>query len=323
MQKKSGFKILITSPKGGVGKSTISANLAAFLQSNNRSVTLLDFDNHGTSSSWLVRAPNIGVGIQHIPLSFDRGANRTLMDARMYIRKSAACTDVVICDLTWNSSIVGELLFEFDLVIIPTSISEIELAATVKFINLHRWVFESVLHHPPLLMLSPARVFVEQLKSDIFCRQRFPLKFILSPPILEGQSAKRLFERGYLMDVQDDCGLSFVEYGNSIIEALRLCELNKTKLQIQRSSSKQRRGLLETPKPALNDNLLLARHRATMARSNERFSTNSAVVSKSSLSSGIVAPVDSNRSNFSISNSLPDALNKSLLSRFLNRFVRS
>ena len=68
MRQKTSFKILVTSPKGGVGKSTISANLAAYLQANGQSVTLLDFDNHGSSSSWLKRAPNIGVVVQHQPL---------------------------------------------------------------------------------------------------------------------------------------------------------------------------------------------------------------------------------------------------------------
>ena len=157
MRPKHTFKILVTSPKGGVGKSTISANLAAFIQSNGQSVTLLDFDNHGSSSSWLKRAPNVGVVIQHHPLPLNQGGNRSLLDARLHLRRAAVSTDVVICDLTWSNSIAGELMFEYDLVIVPTSVSEIELAATVGFLSHHHWVFDSAIHTPPLLLLPNTR----------------------------------------------------------------------------------------------------------------------------------------------------------------------
>ncbi len=142
-----------------------------------------------------------------------------MLDARLYLRRAAASTDVVISDLTWSNSIAGELMFEYDLVIVPTSVSEIELAATVGFLNHHRWVFDSAIHTPPMLLLSPTRVLAEQMNSDIFSRQRFPVRFILPPPILEAQSAKNMFERGYLMDMPDACGQSFVEFGKAVMEA--------------------------------------------------------------------------------------------------------
>jgi cellulose biosynthesis protein BcsQ len=265
MREKASFKILVTSQKGGVGKSTISANLAAYLKSQDRSVTLLDFDNHGSSSSWLIRAPNVGVVIQHKPLPLDQGGNRSLLDARLYLRRAAASTDVVISDLTWSNSIAGELMFEYDLVIVPTSVSEIELAATVGFLNHHRWVFDSAIHTPPMLLLSPTRVLAEQMNSDIFSRQRFPVRFILPPPILEAQSAKNMFERGYLMDMPDACGQSFVEFGKAVMEAQTISEANKRIRQMQRTATQPRRSVLDRPNSLSNRDLLLARHRAHKA----------------------------------------------------------
>lgn len=265
MREKASFKILVTSQKGGVGKSTISANLAAYLKSQGRSVTLLDFDNHGSSSSWLTRAPNVGVVIQHKPLPLDQGGNRSLLDARLYLRRAAASTDVVISDLTWSNSIAGELMFEYDLVIVPTSVSEIELAATVGFLNHHRWVFDSAIHTPPMLLLSPTRVLAEQMNSDIFSRQRFPVRFILPPPILEAQSAKNMFERGYLMDMPDACGQSFVEFGKAVMEAQTISEANKRIRQMQRTATQPRRSVLDRPNSLSNRDLLLARHRAHKA----------------------------------------------------------
>ena len=215
----STFKILITSQKGGVGKSTIAANLAAYLRREGQTVTLIDFDTQGSSSTWLTRAPNIGVAVQHHVLPLDQGGNRPIMDARLHLRRAAGSSEVVICDLTWTDSIAGELMFEYDLVIVPTSVSEIELAATAGFLSRHRWVFDSAIHTPPTLLVCPTRVHPEQLRSDVFSKQRFPVSFMLAPPVLESQAARDMFERGYLMDLQDACGASFNEFGKSVCAA--------------------------------------------------------------------------------------------------------
>jgi len=220
----STFKILVTSQKGGVGKSTVSANLAAYLRRQGQTVTLIDFDTHGSSSTWLTRAPNIGVVVQHHILPLDQGGNRPILDARLHLRRAASSTEVVICDLTWTDSIAGELMFEYDLVIVPTSVSEIELAATAGFLSRHRWVFDSAIHTPPTLLVCPTRVQPEQLHSDIFSKQRFPVSFMLAPPVLEAQSAREMFERGYLMDLQDACGTSFNEFGKSVCAAREMRE---------------------------------------------------------------------------------------------------
>lgn len=215
----STFKILVTSQKGGVGKSTVSANLAAYLRRQGKTVTLIDFDTHGSSSTWLTRAPNIGIVVQHHILPLDQGGNRPILDARLHLRRAASSSEVVICDLTWTDSIAGELMFEYDLVIVPTSVSEIELAATAGFLSRHRWVFDSAIHTPPTLLVCPTRVHPDQLRGEVFSKQRFPVSFMLAPPVLEAQTAREMFERGYLMDLQDACGQSFVEFGKAVCAA--------------------------------------------------------------------------------------------------------
>ena len=48
------YKILVTSQKGGVGKSTLSVNLVAYLrQIGNKRTALVDLDHQATSSKWL------------------------------------------------------------------------------------------------------------------------------------------------------------------------------------------------------------------------------------------------------------------------------
>jgi cellulose biosynthesis protein BcsQ len=278
MRPKQTFKILVTSPKGGVGKSTISANLAVFIQSNGQSVTLLDFDNHGSSSSWLKRAPNVGVVIQHHPLPLNQGGNRSLLDARLHLRRASVSTDVVICDLTWSNSIAGELMFEYDLVIVPTSVSEIELAATVGFLSDHHWVFDSAIHTSPMLLLSPTRVQTEQMNSDVFTKQRFPVRFILPPPILEAESARNMFERGYLMDMPDACGQSFVEFGKAVIETQFIREANQKIRKMQTNPNAPRRSVLERTNSISSRDLLLGRHRGHKAKSSGDLFTKAAEV---------------------------------------------
>ena len=294
------FKVLVTSQKGGVGKSTVAANLAAYLRRQGQTVTLLDFDTHGSSSTWLTRAPNIGVVVQHHVLPLDQGGNRPILDARLHLRRAASSSDVVICDLTWTDSIAGELMFEYDLVIVPTSVSEIELAATAGFLSRHRWVFDSAIHTPPTLLVAPTRVQAEHLRSDVFSKQRFPVSFMLSPPILEAQSARDMFERGYLMDLQDACGASFNEFGKSVCAArdvrnaaqkLSLHQAGtanslplRSKLGTHSSVLGTRSNLLGASSSLSSQYSILGRHRVQKVRPDEALGKSNPSPSTSSLS---------------------------------------
>ncbi len=225
------FKILITSQKGGVGKSTVSANLAAYLCKQGHQVALLDFDLHGSSSKWLESAPPIGINIHHEPLPLEVGGTRPVHDAKQKLRRLCYTNDIVISDLTWSDSVTAELLFEYDLVIVPTSVSEIELNATSDFLERFRWVFESTIHTPPKLLLSPTRVHDDQMSDTTLFKQHFPFRLVLAPAILEGQSARQMYKRGYLCDLTDACGTSFIAFGSAVSEAIALIQQNKAKLE--------------------------------------------------------------------------------------------
>lgn len=236
------FKILITSQKGGVGKSTVSANLAAYLCKQGHQVALLDFDWHGSSSKWLEGAPPIGINIHHEPLPLEVGGTRPVHDAKQKLRRLCYTNDIVISDLTWSDSVTAELLFEYDLVIVPTSVSEIELNATSDFLERFRWVFESTIHTPPKLLLSPTRVHDDQVSDTTLFKQHFPFRLILAPAILEGQSARQMYKRGYLCDLADACGTSFNAFGSAVAEAIQLIQQNKAKLD---DSNSRMRALLK------------------------------------------------------------------------------
>lgn len=253
------FKILVTSQKGGVGKSTIAANLAAYYAAKQQSVTLIDFDLHASSSSWLKRAPAIGVTIQHLPLTLNSSNNSSLMEVRTHLRRACTSSEITVADLTWTDAFASEILLQFNLIIIPTSTSEIELAATSTFVARHGWVFNSRSQTPPQLLIAPMRIRADQLHGNAFTQQRFPISFLLSPPILESQSAREAYETTYLKDLTDACGDSFREFGDAVI---RCQDIYQTKLLEQSthvrkyfrhpSGSLSFRGSLENHKNVLN-----------------------------------------------------------------------
>ena len=250
------YKILVTSQKGGVGKSTVSANLAAFFRRRmSLETTLIDWDSHGSSSTWLKKAPQLGVVVLHEHLPLDKGGNRPILEARLHLRRAASSSDIVVCDLTWSDAIAAELMFEFDLIIVPTSVSEIEMATTAGFLARHRWVFDSATLRSPTLLLCPTRVTVEQLETDVFSMQRFPVSFMLAPPVLESQTARDMFQRGYLMDARNDCGQSFLEFARAVCEARDL-SMRKSALKAKRPAAGPILGRRNSTVPATPSGIL-------------------------------------------------------------------
>ena len=213
------LKILVTSRKGGVGKSTISANLAAYFKIElGLTTTLLDLDLHGSSSEWLREARPIGVVVQHHPLPLDLGRRGAALDARRHLRHAAESSAVVVADLTWSDALDGNWLFDYDVVLTPVSMSGIEVSATIGFLSNLHWVFESTVRTPPQLIICPSRVESIDSISDMFTSQNFPISFVLSPPVFGFEDAKLLFKKGYLSEMPGDAGKSFRLFAQSVAD---------------------------------------------------------------------------------------------------------
>lgn len=60
-------KIVVLNPKGGSGKTTLATNLAGYLASTSRSVSLIDFDPQQSSMRWLRNRPATLPAIHGIP----------------------------------------------------------------------------------------------------------------------------------------------------------------------------------------------------------------------------------------------------------------
>ncbi len=213
------LKILVVSQKGGVGKSTLSANLAVwFSEKSFKQTLLIDLDPHGSSSQWIDKARSSNVSTQHyVPNEF--GERRWLIDARQKIRKNSHLAEVLISDLTWTSALDPEFMHEFDLIIVPTSVSSIELSATNKFLENIRWVFEARTGIPPTLLLCPSRVMPYELVDDPFSKKEFPLPFMLLPPIIHDESVRKLFKNNFIIDIDSPVKRSFIKCASAIQNA--------------------------------------------------------------------------------------------------------
>ncbi len=211
------LKVLITSQKGGVGKSTVSANLAAyFAYISGKKTTLIDFDHQATAGKWVRKAYPIGIDCQTVDLPNAKGSGIALLKAKEALRKANECREVVITDLTWNDVLPPDFMFEFDLVLVPSSLSRVELDSTLEFVNRFSFVFNSRLKKPPKLVIVPSRVDNLQTYESIFSKS-FNAGFFLSPPVMYSASANEFFgTEFFVMTSKKEIRENFLEFGRSI-----------------------------------------------------------------------------------------------------------
>jgi chromosome partitioning protein len=117
-------KILVTSAKGGAGKTTIATNLAAHYAQAGKNTALVDTDRLGSSYAWARKRPEPLPGV----LGIDGG--------RRWWDKLPPDTQRVIVDSPAGvrPSDVEELLEHVDAAIVPILPSVIDLEATQGFV---------------------------------------------------------------------------------------------------------------------------------------------------------------------------------------------
>lgn len=226
------LKIIVVSQKGGVGKSTLATNLAAwFCGPKSRRTLLLDFDPHGSSSSWVKSARPIGLAAEHHPIE-ESGARRWLFAARTHLRHATETHDVIVADLTWTPQVDGEFLLGFDLILVPTGVSEMELAATTAFIDKYRWVFSPADRAivAPTLVVCPSRIRQEQVADHDLLGARFTVPFILSPPVFDDPLVRSLFRKDYLHAQEGEVSRQFWSFAQGVESAAEVHAVRLEKL---------------------------------------------------------------------------------------------
>jgi len=213
----SALKILITSQKGGVGKSTVSANLAAyFAHTAEKKTALVDLDHQATAGKWVRNAAPMGIQCVSVESPNNKGVGMALLQAKQALRSVQPGTQALIADLTWTDILPPEFLFDFDLVLVPSSLSRVEMDSTLEFVNRFSFVFNSTLRNPPKLVIVPSRVANLETYSNIFY-QSFKASFFLSPPVMFNEFAGEFFGSDFFVKAaRDDVRHNFIDFGNAI-----------------------------------------------------------------------------------------------------------
>ena len=199
----SSVKILVTSQKGGVGKSTVSANLSAyFADFKSKRVTLIDFDHQATASSWL-RICGSSASIAVCDALGYKSAGMSVLKAKEALRLASASSDVVIADLTWVDVFPASLFFDYDFIVIPTSLSGIELASAMDFFTRFSSVFNSKNLQAPRVILMPNRLLDTNNHREFFNNCHFPVAFSLTSPVLFSKAAQESFGKTFFFKHTD------------------------------------------------------------------------------------------------------------------------
>jgi chromosome partitioning protein len=121
------FVVAVAQQKGGSGKSTVAANLAAVLAAGGRRVALLDTDPQGSVTRWHQERQRRGDG-RAAPLLFDRPSGWRVPNALDRLRRER---DVVVVDTPPHAGTDAKVAIRAaDLVLMPLQPSPADLWAS-------------------------------------------------------------------------------------------------------------------------------------------------------------------------------------------------
>ena len=123
---------LVVNAKGGVGKTTVTTNLASYFASRGVATTIADFDPQGSSLNWLKQRPTTLGKITGADLSQRHGIG--LATARREIPRD---TRALILDAPAGPSrlLLQDLMGRCQTILIPVAPSAIDVHATANFIK--------------------------------------------------------------------------------------------------------------------------------------------------------------------------------------------
>jgi chromosome partitioning protein len=118
--------------KGGVGKTTISTNLASYFAANGARTAIMDYDPQGSSLRWLKLRPP-----EAAPIHAADGAPRRGTGLRSIGRFIPHETEHLILDAPAapNRLLMQDLLDRSQAILIPVAPSKIDIHATANFIR--------------------------------------------------------------------------------------------------------------------------------------------------------------------------------------------
>jgi chromosome partitioning protein len=123
---------VVINAKGGVGKTTITTNLASYFAVNNIPTAIMDYDPQGSSLHWLKQRPP-----EAAPIYGANAAPRTGTGLKSLERYVPRETRQLILDAPAGPSrlLLQEMLNRASSILIPVAPSAIDIRATANFIK--------------------------------------------------------------------------------------------------------------------------------------------------------------------------------------------
>lgn len=127
MQPGVGMKtVLVASSKGGVGKTTLSTNLAAHFANDGKRTVLVDADRQGSSRHWAQKRAQLDSAVLPVDGTRADWGKRVPGDAQHVVVDAAAGA---------HASDLKHFLDVADAVVVPVLASRIDIEATVPFLD--------------------------------------------------------------------------------------------------------------------------------------------------------------------------------------------
>jgi chromosome partitioning protein len=123
---------LVINAKGGVGKTTITTNLASYFAANGVATAIMDYDPQGSSLHWLKQRPPAAP-----PIHGANGAQSQTTGLRSISKYVPPNTAQLILDAPAGPSrlLLQEMLARTASIVIPVAPSVIDIQATANFIK--------------------------------------------------------------------------------------------------------------------------------------------------------------------------------------------
>jgi hypothetical protein len=179
------IKILVTHQKGGAGKSTIAANLAAYLAIQESGPTaLIDFDRQSSAARWIKSAPRMSVSVFGPEIKYQQHGDVLLSQFKRALNLYSQNQSISLSDLTWSPGLSPEFLLEFDIILIPTAVSKFDIASSeifiLEYLSAH---LQQIQERDQQILVVPSKVAKDFNPQQNFLNLTTVSACSISPPI--------------------------------------------------------------------------------------------------------------------------------------------